>query len=778
VRILYHHRTQAEDAQGVHIYSMVQAFRKLGHRVHIVSLVQREVGEEAKGRRFWKLVARMSPPGLYEILELLYNVVGYFRIRAEIRRFRPDFVYERYTLNTFAGVLAARRQAIPVVLEVNSPFAFERSLYARLVFRRTARAIERWVCSHADKVIAVSEVLKKNLVEIGVPEEKVLVLHNAVEESLFSSGAEGDTVRRRFGLEEEVVVGFVGWFRKWHGLESLISALARLKNEGMRLKLLLVGEGPAWGDIVRQARLAGFLEDIVLAGPATHEMIPSYLAAMDIAVQPSATSYCCPLKVIEYMAAGKAIVAPRQENLTELLEEGRTALLFEPGDDREMADALMRLVADRRLRETLGASAKEEIARRGMTWTENATRILELVREIRTSLEGTSVLMLLSNAFAPDPRVAQEARALVGAGCRVRILAWDRERSFPERETWNGVEIERVYVSSSHGRGTSQMLFLAGFWAKCFFKKSAWGARVVHCHDFDTLPLGFALAKLAGARVVFDAHESFADMLGPNVSSLVKSVIRKWEHLLLPRLDALITVGEILKSEYEAHGAVNCWVVGNWKKLEEYQIRQEEIERVVGELGAKGRRVVSFISWLGKERKLEPLIEAVKGDTDTFLVIAGDGPLRGMVESVARENSNIAYLGYLDPERVPLYTKLADLVYYGFDPENPNSKYSAPNKLFEALAAGCAIVTGNFGEIGKIVREGKCGLVLEELTPAALRKAMGILKDDRLLAEMKSRALELGRRQYNWDKAEERLLRCYRGIVGNPEREVGTCGRS
>ena len=155
VRILYHHRTRAGDAQGIHIAEIQRAFRLRGHEVREVALV--EAGAEAKAdaeggeaRGLAGLASRAAarmPAAVKEALELAYNAVAYRRLSRALREFRPDFVYERYAANTFAGLAAARRHGVPFVLEVNSPLAQEKAEHDGLVFRGVTRRIERRLCA-------------------------------------------------------------------------------------------------------------------------------------------------------------------------------------------------------------------------------------------------------------------------------------------------------------------------------------------------------------------------------------------------------------------------------------------------------------------------------------------------------------------------------------------------------------------------------------------------------------------------------------------------------
>src|SRR5260370_13027358 len=153
-----------------------------------------------------------------------------------------------------------------------------------------------------------------------------------------------------------------------------------------------------------------------------------------------------------------------------------------------------------------------------------------------------TIVMLLTNAYDPDPRVRQEALALIGMGCRVRLLAWDRDCRAAATDCMEGVEVERVFLASAHGRGTTQLFFYAWLYLKMLWRGWRTSFDVVHCHDLDTLPLGFLLGKLKRTPVVYDAHESFADMLEGSVPRTIQRGLFRLENFFIRRIDLLITL--------------------------------------------------------------------------------------------------------------------------------------------------------------------------------------------------------------------------------------------
>ena len=375
------------------------------------------------------------------------------------------------------------------------------------------------------------------------------------------------------------------------------------------------------------------------------------------------------------------------------------------------------------------------------------------------------IIMLLANEFNPDPRVHQEAKSLVKNGFKVTIIAWDREVKWQKFETIDGIKVERSHIKSFYRRGTSQFLFLFLFWIDTIQRVIRKDFDFIHCHDFNTLPIGFILGKLRRKKIIFDAHESYSDMLGDNVSVSIKKVIFIIEKILIRHVDLLITVGEILKNEYEKRGAKKTCVVGNWKDSREFQVSQKELLEEQRRLKIpKDRLIILFKGLLNKDRVIFPLIEAVKRTPELFLLLAGKGELESRIKSEIKNSSNIIFLGEYSQQEIPLYTLLCDVVYYVIEPKNPNGKYSAPNSLFEVLVCGKAIMTGNQGEIAKIVREESCGVILNDISPEKIAKIFNTFRDDRLLDNYKMNALSAAREKYNWERGEKILLDTYSKI--------------
>jgi glycosyltransferase involved in cell wall biosynthesis len=380
--------------------------------------------------------------------------------------------------------------------------------------------------------------------------------------------------------------------------------------------------------------------------------------------------------------------------------------------------------------------------------------------------------MLLTNAYDPDPRVRQEALALIGMGCHVRLLAWDRDLKSPAFECMEGVDVERVFMTSAHGRGTFQLLYYPWVYLKMLWRGLRSPCDVIHCHDLDTLPIGSVLGKLKRKPVVFDAHENFTDMLVGSVHPLVRRGLLGLENFLIRRVNLLITVGEKLRRHFVERGARRAVVVGNWKRLEEYSRSETQNRDVRRRLGIPdGALTVVCITHLLKDRKLEELLGAVERCPDVYAIIGGKGVLEPLVRQCAAKNPRIRYVGFARGVEIPDCTCASDVVYYGCDPENPNTRFSAPNKLYEALAAGRPLITGDFGEIADVVRSASCGIVLSHYGVEEICQALEVMRDPVLRQSMADNAKQFGRESMNWDTGAKVLYQEYSAMVPGALRQ-------
>jgi glycosyltransferase involved in cell wall biosynthesis len=303
------------------------------------------------------------------------------RRAGRVLRERPAaLLYQRFDPGSHAGVMLARRTGAPLVLEYNGSEVWVADHWDRpFGLRGTFLGVEEVNLRHADLIVTVSDALRDQLLARGVAPERVFAQPNGVDPSRYHPGVDGAEVRRRHGLRERTVFGFIGTFGVWHGAPVLARAARRVLAERPDVRFLFVGDGATRAET--EAILAGHAGACVFAGAVPQEDGPAHLAAMDVLVSPHVGNadgsrfFGSPTKLFEYMAMGRAIAASRLEQIGEVLEDGRTALLVPPGDDEALARALVRLADDAGLRARLGAAARRRALERH-TWEAGVRRLL------------------------------------------------------------------------------------------------------------------------------------------------------------------------------------------------------------------------------------------------------------------------------------------------------------------------------------------------------------------------------------------------------------------
>lgn len=380
MRILYHHRTLGDGAEGIHIKEMVRAFRALGHEVRVIGPMGEANPQSSTRSRVFSRVKQAIPPAMFELVEIGYSLFAFLKTTLEIRRFRPDFIYERYITFNAGTTFAGRFNRVPVLLEVNAPLALERSEQKdeRLFFRRAAKAMERWTCSNSSRTIVVSTPLKDYLESIGVPKGKCFVMPNGADPERFRPAPRDPVMQGQLGFPaDSLVVGFTGVLRPWHGLDFLLEAMRNVVAKGINVSLLIVGDGPyrtVVERLVSEYRLEGRVR---ITGRIAHDEVPRHVALFDVAVSPRATFYASPMKVLEYMALGKPVLVPRTQNFLDMIDEGVNGIAFEDGDVDGLAQAIGMLSASPEQCARLGQQARQKIENR-LNWRWNALKSCEL----------------------------------------------------------------------------------------------------------------------------------------------------------------------------------------------------------------------------------------------------------------------------------------------------------------------------------------------------------------------------------------------------------------
>ncbi|TMJ17273.1 MAG: glycosyltransferase, exosortase A system-associated [Alphaproteobacteria bacterium] len=305
------------------------------------------------------------------------------RLDALVEQWKPDQLHVHSpVLNALAALRVARKRRLPLLYEIrafwedaavgNGTGSEGSAKY------RVTRALETWAARRADAVAVICEGLRGDLIARGIAPEKILISPNGVDMNMFGNPLKADAAfARGLGLADSEVVGFIGSFYDYEGLDDLIAAMPRLVAARPKAQLLLVGGGPMEAELRAQAAASPAADRIHFTGRVGHHEVERYYALIDVLAYPRKamrlTELVTPLKPLEAMAQRKLVAASDVGGHRELIEDGVTGTLFPAGDPDAIADALARLFADRSEWERRRETARRFVER-DRNWSSNISR--------------------------------------------------------------------------------------------------------------------------------------------------------------------------------------------------------------------------------------------------------------------------------------------------------------------------------------------------------------------------------------------------------------------
>ena len=316
-----------------------------------------------------------------------------------------DLIHERFNLLALGGAWASRKLGIPFVLEVNADLLEQRK-FKGVPERGLRRLFAVWatrICfSAAAKIICISAGLKDHLSRTwNIEDSKLMVLPCAADVEAFGQNLNSKHMRQSLGLMTEPVVIWVGGFYPWHDLDLLLKSFTLVLKKHPSAKLVLVGDGQTRPSIEQIVQKNGLRQAVIMTGAIAHADVPEMLSIADIAVVPSAPVSASrggtgtPLKLFEYMAAGKAIVATALNEAAEVIQDGHNGLLVEAGDVNGFSEAMLTLLNHPKERDRLGQNARQQAIEQ-YSWQEYTRRLEEIYLNVLGNAPSVSPATELS----------------------------------------------------------------------------------------------------------------------------------------------------------------------------------------------------------------------------------------------------------------------------------------------------------------------------------------------------------------------------------------------
>lgn len=392
MNILFHHRTRGRGAEGVHIRGVVKGLRQLNNNVDILSLPGAEpeaeetntsteqVKQAPTKKSSFSILSDLTkhvPEFVFEIFELAFNLIAVIRLRKAVKEKNINLIYERYSLFMFATVWWAKRNNLPIVLEINDSCQVQR--VRSLSFKKLAAKIECWIFKNATGLVFISTRFKQVAEQAYGDIAHCVVSPNGADLDKFIIDEDsGSALRKKLGIENKVVLGYVGAFVHWHGIDWFVDLVCERLKQTPDLVLLLVGDGVAFEGIKNRVIDAGVESQVILPGKVPHHEVSSYLSAMDLGILPDSNDYGSPMKLFEFMAMGKGMIAPDFSPIAEVVHNNETSWLFPAGDQQACINKVFEIVHDKQAHKAVGINARAYIERERQ-WKHNAEQLLSLV---------------------------------------------------------------------------------------------------------------------------------------------------------------------------------------------------------------------------------------------------------------------------------------------------------------------------------------------------------------------------------------------------------------
>lgn len=300
----------------------------------------------------------------FKLMRLLYR-----RILAVAELEKPDIIHAHSpVLNVFPAIWVGRKLGLPVVYEIRAFWedaAVDHGTYVEGSSKyRLTKWLETRACQQVDQVGILCNGLKNDLVRRGIPADKITPVFNGVNPDDFKPCAVDEEYRRAWRLQGKTVIGFIGSFYRYEGLDLLVRAFARLAVDHPNTVLLLVGGGEMEAELKTLIATQGLTGRVVLPGRISHERVPGVYALIDILAYPRysmrLTELVTPLKPLEAMAMGKVLVASNVGGHQELIANGKTGVLFKAGDEQALVEALEGVLSD--------PEKREKLQQEGLAW--------------------------------------------------------------------------------------------------------------------------------------------------------------------------------------------------------------------------------------------------------------------------------------------------------------------------------------------------------------------------------------------------------------------------
>jgi len=375
IHLLYDTVLDGNDAQTIHTVELFENLRKIGNEIVIFIprskrvTINKQLGMIVLPMLNVRLMREIS----YQICLFLYYMLY------QIKHTKPHVIYSRISMFTISPLILSKLFRIPYVVEINGLMTDEMKLSntSKLIIQ-VSKIVEKFNYKYAKKIVVVNQGIKEGIIKLyNIPNEKIIVINNGANIDIFQP-MNSENIKKELNLDKNYnYVGFSGSFKPWHGIESIVKSAPFILDKVENTKFLLVGDGEIKREIIKMVNDLNIEEHFIFIDRVSYDNVPRYINAFDVCVILKKKDILgSPLKLWEYMACGKPVVATRTEDFA-ILAENNAGLLVNPENLQELANAIIKLLQNLELMRRMGENGRKYVAE-NQSWESVAKRVAEV----------------------------------------------------------------------------------------------------------------------------------------------------------------------------------------------------------------------------------------------------------------------------------------------------------------------------------------------------------------------------------------------------------------
>ncbi len=359
---------------------LINGFRKMGHSCSYVSSGRMILPNDVNYHFIpHNKLLRNFP----EIINLPYNNSSFKALAKIIDKEKPDFILQHNHDFNYGGALLKKKIGLPLLLHCDGVEYWIKKNWGKLYFGKLLKWAEEMQWDAADAIFVPSQNVKKQMVELGVDSEKIVVNPNAVDPDNFSPEIDGTKIKAKYNLKNRFVCGFVGTFGRWHGVDYLAESVKWLKNNIPNAFVLFVGDGelrPKIEEILD--KYDPTREYSLVTGLVPYKEVPEYMAACDVLLTPCIGNdegtdfFNSPIKLFEYMAMEKPVIATNIGQQGEIFRDRDNGILIDERSPEQIYESIKLLYEDSELAKSIAKNARIEVLQK-YDWRVNCQRFLD-----------------------------------------------------------------------------------------------------------------------------------------------------------------------------------------------------------------------------------------------------------------------------------------------------------------------------------------------------------------------------------------------------------------